>query len=115
MTRDHAVPVTRTRSKLVSDDVGSADPCLVGLLVGEPGLALALGLDAAKVMVDLVGRAGVVPAELTGHQPGGRACRMDAAVEGLDGDARTPREDVVEVTRALVGDGVRDLGGQELF
>ena len=79
-----------------SDDVGGADPGLVGLLVGVHQLRLALGLDPAQVMVDLVGGAGVVPAELAGHQPGGGSGGVDAAVEGLDRNPGTPGEDVVE-------------------
>ena len=75
-------------------------------------LALPLGLDPAQVVVDLVVGAGLVPAELAGHQLGRGPGRGDAAVEGLDRDAGTPGEHVVEVPRALVGDGVDDLGGQ---
>ena len=48
-----------------------ADPGLVGLLVGQLRLRLALGLDPAQVVVDLVGEPGVVPAELGAHQRGG--------------------------------------------
>ena len=75
-------------------------------------LRLALGLDAAQVVVDLVVAAGGVPAELGGHQVGGGADRDGAAVEGLDRDPGTAGQDVVEVAGALVGDGVDDLGGE---
>ena len=52
-----------------SHDLGGADPGLVGLLVGHLQLALPLRLDPAQVVVDLVGGAGLVPAQLAGHQP----------------------------------------------
>src|SRR4029453_19361693 len=92
-------------ARAVSDDVGSADPGLVGLLVGEHGLALALGLDPAQVVVDLLGGAGLVPVELTGHQSRGGAGCVDAAVKGLDRDGGTASEEVGGGAGALVGAG----------
>ena len=88
------------------------DPGLVGLLVGRLLLALPLGLDAAQVVVDLVLETVVVPAELGGHQLGRDPGRGGAAVEGLDGDAGTPGQHVVEVTSTLVRDRVDNLGKQ---
>ena len=105
-------PFVQRRHPRRSDDVGRADPRLVGLLVGQLELALPLGLDPAQVVVDLVvdGRPSSQPSSPAISSAAGRGAG-DAAVEGLDGDAGTPGQHVVEVPRALVGDRVDDLGG----
>ena len=88
------------------------EPHPVGLLVGVLQLGAALGLDATQVVVDLLLRTLLVPAELLGHDLGDPRCGAYAAVEGLHRNPGAALQHVVEVAGALVVDGVDDLGGE---
>ena len=78
-------------------------------IVGR-GLGGLLGVAQPDVAVELLRGARLRPAQVRRDQRRDRRRGGAAAVGGLDRDARAPREDVVQVERALVGDGVHRLG-----
>ena len=86
-------------------EAGGVGGEVVGLLLG-----LALGLDALVVVVDLPLAGLVVPAQHDTHLARDPLGCGEAAVEGLDGDARAPGEDVVEVQGALAQRRVARFG-----
>src|SRR3982751_1310971 len=72
-----------------------------GEVVGQP-LGLPLGRDPGEVVVDLAGAGARVPAEYLAHQLGDVRGAPGTPVLGLDGDAGTPGQRVLQVQRALV-------------
>ncbi len=109
---EHILVSTLCRAPVPSEaaDIRCTHPGRIGGAIIRLGLALSFGLDAGFVVPDLTFDRRGVPAENRCDQgrrgPGG----LQTAIEGLDRDARSARQDVVEMEGAFMGGCELDLG-----